>query len=96
MDQRKKRVDRDALRDLRNQFYAQIDAGQLSLPEAAKKMRAISGLTQPEFAERMGVSAQVIKDIERSVGNPTIKSLNKIGEIFNLEIGFIRRSGLVK
>lgn len=94
MDRRKKHVDKEALRELRSRFYADIDAGVLSLAEAAKAMRAMSGLTQPEFAARMGVSLKVIKDVERKTGNPTVASLNKIGEFFNLEVSFVRKSRL--
>jgi DNA-binding XRE family transcriptional regulator len=42
-------------------------------------MRQISGLTQVEFAAHRGLSAKVIKEIERGTGNPTVKTLNQIG-----------------
>jgi transcriptional regulator with XRE-family HTH domain len=53
-------------------------------------MRQISGLTQVEFAAHRGLSAKVIKEIERGTGNPTVKTLNQIGTFFGLEVAFVR------
>ncbi len=63
----------------------------MSVQEAVTKMRFMSGLTQVEFAKHRGVSLRVIKDIEAGTGNPTVKSLNAIGEIFALEVSFRRK-----
>jgi transcriptional regulator with XRE-family HTH domain len=62
----------------------------LDLRSAVKKMRQISGLTQVEFAAHRGLSAKVIKEIERGTGNPTVKTLNQIGTFFGLEVAFVR------
>jgi transcriptional regulator with XRE-family HTH domain len=91
MDKRRKSIDKDALRAQRNAFYEAIAAGELTLQEAVKRMRALSGLTQQEFADHRGVSIKVIKEIERGVGNPTLNTLNQIASIFGLEVSFIRR-----
>lgn len=53
--------------------------GDMTLPEAMKAMREMTGLTQAEFAAHRGVSRRVIQDIERGTGNPTVESLNSIG-----------------
>ena len=90
MDKRKNPPDKDALRAQRIAFYADIEAGRLSLQEAVKTMRAISGMTQPEFAANRGVSVRVIKEIEAGKGNPTVRSLNQIAKIFALEVAFRR------
>jgi transcriptional regulator with XRE-family HTH domain len=88
MDKRKKPVDKDILRQQRNELYAAIERGELTLQQAVKRMRTISQLTQLEFAEHRGVSVKVIKEIERGTGNPTVNTLNQIGSIFGLEVGF--------
>jgi DNA-binding XRE family transcriptional regulator len=90
MDKRKKPTPKDQLRAQRIQFYQDIESGKLSLQEAAKAMRAITGMTQPEFAAQRGVSVRVIKEIESGKGNPTVKSLNQIAQIFALEVTFRR------
>ncbi|MFZ6653893.1 helix-turn-helix transcriptional regulator [Undibacterium sp. TJN19] len=55
-------------------------------------MRALSGLTQKEFARHRGVSIRVIKELETGTGNPTIKSINTIAAIFGLEVGLRKKS----
>lgn len=91
MDKRRKSVPKEVLRAERIQFYEDIEAGKLSLQDALKKMRSISGMTQPEFAKHRGVSVRVIREIESGAGNPTINSLNQIAQIFALEVAFRRR-----
>lgn len=91
MDKRRKQIDESALRRERAELYAAIDAGTLSIAQAARRMRKLSMLTQAEFAKHRGVSARVIMEIERGTGNPTIKTLNQIAAIFGLEVGFVRR-----
>jgi len=88
MDKRKKPVPKEVSRAVRKQFYEEIAAGTLSLQDAVKKMRAISGLTQPEFAKHRGVNVRLIRDLEAGTANPTLKSLNQIAEIFALEVAF--------
>lgn len=90
----KKPIDKEAARKLRAQLNDAIDRGELSIQEAVKRMRKISRLTQPEFAHHRGVSAKVIKEIERGVANPTVNTLNRIGEFFGLEVAFVRSERL--
>ncbi|MFC0135388.1 hypothetical protein CR105_14530 [Massilia eurypsychrophila] len=94
MDKRRKPIDKDMARDQRATLYAEIDRGEVSLQHAVKRMRKISGLTQSEFAKHRGVSAKVIKEIEQGIGNPTIESLNQIGNFFGLEVAFVQSANL--
>lgn len=94
MTSRKTSIDKDAARKLRAELYEQIDRGELSLQDAVKRMRKISRLSQPEFATHLGVSVKVVKEIERGVGNPTVSSLNRIGQFFGLEVAFVRSEKL--
>lgn len=76
------------IKDPRIQFYADVEAGKLSLQDTVRAMRKILNMTQPEFAKLIGVAPRIIIDLERSVGNPTLKTLEKIGHPFRLNLGF--------
>jgi DNA-binding XRE family transcriptional regulator len=54
----------------------------LSVGLLIRDTRIKSGLTQKEFAARMGVSQQVISRLEKGeVDNPTIDTLSKIADV---------------
>ena len=86
---RKIRPDREQQNAMRRAFYEKISQGEMDIPQAMKAMRAMTGLTQTEFAAHRGVSRRVIQDIERGTGNPTVESLNSIAKIFGLQVGFV-------
>lgn len=70
----------------REQLYQSIENSQLDLIEAVKLIRKIYGLSQVEFAKKVGVSKMTITNLERGVGNPTIKNVNKILAPMGLEL----------
>ncbi|MHB1947334.1 MAG: helix-turn-helix domain-containing protein [Gammaproteobacteria bacterium] len=72
--------------EAREKFYEQLANNQLTLAETIKAMRAIVGMTQPEYAEFVGVAPRIISDLERGIGNPTLTTLKKIGKPFRLQI----------
>ena len=89
MDKRiKSKPSTDAQMARRDQFYASIRQGELSIAEAVVAMRKISQLTQPEFAKHRGISVQALRQIESGTGNPTVETLNKIASIFTVQVGF--------
>lgn len=94
MTLRKNAIDKEAARQLRSELFDAINRGELGIREAVKRMRTISRLTQAEFAAHRGVSAKVIKELERGVGNPTVDTLNRIGQFFGLEVAFVRSERL--
>ena len=94
MARAKKNLDKDKLREQRAQLYELIARGELTLQAAVKEMRAISRLTQADFAAHRGVSTKVIKEIESGSGNPTVNTLNRIGSFFGLEVAFVRTETL--
>jgi ribosome-binding protein aMBF1 (putative translation factor) len=54
----------------------------LSVGILIRETREKSGLTQKEFAHRMGVTQQVISRLENGeVDNPTIDTLSKIADV---------------
>lgn len=44
------------------------------------------GISQQDLADFSGVGISTIKDLERGVGNPSIKTLKKILDVVGLEI----------
>jgi len=89
MDKRlKSKPSTDAQMARRDQFYASIRKGELSIAEAVVAMRKMSQLTQPEFAKHRGISVQALRQIESGTGNPTVETLNKIASIFTVHVGF--------
>ncbi len=94
MARTKKPVDKEHLRQRRAELYDAIAKGELTLQHAVKEMRNISRLTQAEFATHRGVSTKTIKEIESGKGNPTVQTLNRIGQFFGLEVAFVRSESL--
>lgn len=86
---KKKPIDKAQARERRNRMLDTAAAAQLSLTAGVREMRAIAGMTQEEFAQHRGVSARVIKAIELGQGNPTVATLNRIGQFFGLEVAFV-------
>ena len=41
-------------------LYAGLASGQIGLADAVRRMRHISGLSQPEFARHRGISVQAL------------------------------------
>ncbi len=76
---------------LRIQLYERAKRADLGLVEALKMMRKIAGKTQAEYATLVGVSPRVLIDFERGVGNPTVKTLEKMLGPFHLELTVRRR-----
>lgn len=91
MDKRFKPSDKIFERELVNDFFQKFNEAQLGLSDATKAMRRISRLTQPEFAKHRGISLATLRKIESGKGSVNVETLNKIGAIFGLEIGFVKR-----
>jgi DNA-binding XRE family transcriptional regulator len=86
---KRKPIDKQEARQRRNRMLDAAAAGELSLTDGVREMRAIARMTQEEFALHRGVSARVIKTLELGQGNPTVAVLNRIGEFFGLQVGFV-------
>lgn len=54
-----------------------------------KSIRKKEGLTQSQFADKLGVSVRTISDIEKGVRDPSSYVLQQIFEIFNYSIDYI-------
>ena len=86
---KRKPLDKAEARERRNRMLESAAAAELSLTEGVREMRAVAGMTQEEFARHRGVSARVIKAIELGQGNPTVATMNRIGQFFGLEVAFV-------
>lgn len=78
---------------LREQLYERAKHGDLGLVEAIRMMRKIADKTQAEYAKMVHVSPRVLIDFERGVGNPTLRSLERMLSPFGFELTVRRRLG---
>ena len=76
---------------LRDELYERIARGDITIAAAVRTMRKIAGRTQAEYARLVGVSPRILIELERGIGNPTLKTLAKILAPFDLEVGLRRR-----
>ncbi len=66
--------------------------GEISIGEAVRQMRRITGMNQRDYATNIvGISPRILAEIERDEANPTLETLNKIGRPFGYEVGFVPR-----
>lgn len=70
-------------------LYSGLARGEIDLADAVRRMRHLSGLTQPEFARHRGISVQALQQIESGRGNPTVRTLDAVSKVFGLRVGFI-------
>ena len=83
------RPDPEQAQEQLRQLYRDLAAGQVEIGEAVRRMRHISGLTQPEFARHRNISVQALRQIETGKANPTVTTLDNIASIFGLKTGFV-------
>ena len=88
---KKKQYSTEELRSKKLELYNALAAGKLTIGQATKAMRKITGLTQPEYAQKvLGIYPRVLMDIEKDKGNPTLETLNKIAKPFGLKVVFAK------
>lgn len=57
--------------------------------ERLKKLRSNLGITQKDFAERIGITAAALSSYENNLKNPSIAVAKKIAETFNISIDWL-------
>lgn len=77
---------------LRAELYDRISRGDISIPDAVRLMRKVTGRSQAEYAKLVGISPRILIELERGIGNPTLKTLAKILAPFGLEVALRRRA----
>ena len=70
--------------------------GVMSISDACKSIRAIFGYSQEDFANSVGLSVKVIKEIESGKGNPRLSSLERLADVADLRVVFAAPKGSVK
>jgi len=74
----------------KQQLRDEIERGDLTIGQATRRMRKITGKNQKDYARNIiGISPRVLAEIERDVANPTIATINKIGRPFGYAAGFV-------
>lgn len=89
MDKRLTNADPERDKDLRKALYTGVQNNELTIAQAVKLMQRASKLTQPEFAQHRGISLQALRQITSGIANPTVETLNKIADVYGLEVGFV-------
>lgn len=75
---------------LKEQLLQELLRGTMSWADSCKVLRASLGLTQKQFADKVGVAVNIVKELESDSGNPTLASLNRIAESFGMKVGFVK------
>ena len=60
----------------------------MNLREVVKERRGVLGISQIDLAEMAGISLATVKDIERGMGNPSMKTVTRILEVLGMEMDF--------
>lgn len=77
----------------KQQLKEAIEQGQLSIGQAVRRMRRITGMNQKDYARNIvGISPRILAEIERDAANPTLETLNKIGRPFGYQVGFVHKT----
>lgn len=61
----------------------------MEFPEKIKKLRLDSRMTQPELANKLGVSIKIIQFYENGTNRPRKKRLQQIAELFGVSPEFL-------
>lgn len=80
----------EELESRRKALRQKLRNGELSIGEAVREMRRLTGLTQTEYAKRVaGIFPRVLMDIERGAANPTLETLEHIAKPWGWKVGFV-------
>lgn len=58
----------------------------MNIGATIKERRALLGISQQDLSDYSGVGISTIKDLERGIGNPSVKTLRKILDVVGLEM----------
>ncbi len=58
----------------------------MDIADVMKQRRRDLKISQSDLAEMAGVGIATVKDIERGVGNPSLKMMEKIADVLGMEI----------
>lgn len=52
-----------------------------------RRLRALNGWSQEEYADRAGIHRTYVSDLERAARNPTIQIIEKLAKPFKIKAG---------
>lgn len=87
-----KKPTKEEILENRRTLAARARNGDLRLPEAVADIRKGFGMTQEEFAKTLSLTRRQISEMEAGAANPTLETLEKIGQVFGFVVGFVPRS----
>jgi DNA-binding XRE family transcriptional regulator len=76
----------------RYRIFEDIERENYSIGKSIFLMRKSVGVNRVDFAKKIGVSRRTLEEIEQDKGNPTLKTLEKILNVFNFEICLKRKA----
>ena len=82
--------------ELRDVLRNALQLGVLSIADACKAIRALYGFSQEDFANAVGLSVKVIKEIESGKANPRLSSLERLAAAADLQVVFAAPKGKVR
>jgi len=63
----------------------------MDISTAIKDRRKELKISQLDLSEMAGISLATVKDIERGVANPSLKTLESIGTVLGMEVLFVKK-----
>ncbi|MBK9357644.1 MAG: helix-turn-helix transcriptional regulator [Bacteroidales bacterium] len=61
----------------------------MHLSEFVKEKRRLTGLTQPDLAEKAGVGLRFVRELEQGKGTLRLDKVNQVLKLFGYEVGAI-------
>jgi len=55
-------------------------------PNQITALRVLHGLTKEAFGQKVGYTGAYIGQLERGIANPSVKFLNKVAEVFRVDL----------
>lgn len=78
--------------DLKYELTRQMLAGTITIGELGRRIRTEGlGMSQTEVCKLLGLSRQVVSDIENDQGNPRLDSLRTYFKLMGFEISLLPR-----
>lgn len=74
---------------LQKELEEDLLSANVTLEDAIRRIRKLTGMTQKQFAQEVGIATRTYIDLERGIGNPTLETLEKIGGPFGYEVLFV-------
>ena len=68
----------------------------MSLIKSIKERRSMLNVTQDMLADLSGVSLRTLKQFESGKGNPTLETLNKLGNALGMELTYTVKDNTTK